>query len=107
MERDRHDPAVGRRQTGLVSGSLEHRRGKPPDAGHKAGDARGGGALRDIVGLPRPRNTEELGVRGGQEGPHAEEPKVAQRFVFGPLLPGGHPAISFTLNIKDHVTLTA
>ena len=49
------------------------------------------------MGRPRARGTEELGVRGGQEGPHAEERLPAQGIVFGPFLPGGHPAISFTL----------
>ena len=91
MGRDRHDPAVGRRQVGLLSGSTEHRRGLPQDAGHTAqGDQR-----CYIVGRPRARDTEEPGVRGGQEGPHAEERRVAQGVVFGPLLPGGNTAISF------------
>ena len=51
------------------------------------------------MGRPRARDTEELGVRGGQEGPDAEERRVAQRVVFGPFLPRGDPAISLTLNI--------
>ena len=58
-----------KRQTGLVPGSPEHRRRMQPYVGHET-------RLEDssgIVGLPRPRDTQEPRVGGGQEGPRAEK----------------------------------